>query len=147
MLMGTLNGRFGAGLLLRKGLLLIVLALFLALTPSRVFAPQFSIKIWTQKASYQVGESWTGVFWNPGAPCIMFRNANTKLTLDGPSTHMVDWISYGDVPKGSHLPSIGTPWVEANVGNWTATLSIEGVNGADRVRCLASGRMSFTVYV
>jgi hypothetical protein len=129
-------------LVLKGRFVLMVLAISLALTPSLV-AASYTINIRTDKQTYHVGEKWAGVFWSPNGACINLGRSTPStgtLVIDGPSTHTTANLFQADLRTGSYTPSIGSPWVAGDVGNWTVKFTV-----GDGGYCTASGATAFQV--
>ncbi len=130
---------------MQKGLLLLAIAICL-LTPSSVAGDcvKCTMKIWTDKPSYNVGAMWVSVNWNPNTPTCggAAKSPSGTLQIDGPSTHTSDAILSENLPSGSYTPhTVGRPWVAADVGSWTVTLTTTSQGN----RCDYSGTTVFQV--
>ena len=125
---------------MQKRLVLLAIVICL-LTPSLVAG--YKMKISTDKASYHVGEMWASVSWNSNTVTCggAAKSPSGALQIDGPSTHTSVTISSDKLPSGTFTPSIGRPWVAADVGNWTVTLSTTSLGN----QCDYSGTTTFQV--
>lgn len=133
----TLNRKSTRRLILRVGLALMVLVISLALTPSLVTAPD--LKVSTDKSAYHVGENWVRISWDSSVCAGGHRNPTGTLTIVGPSKRVTVSLSADEYATGFYKPSVGKPWVAADVGTWTVT--IDAYAGS----CKASTTTNFQV--
>jgi len=122
-----------------KALLLLVVAISLALTPSLVGAANYTLKVWTDKGNYQVGQTWASLSWSPDGACITARYVVGTVTITGPGTRTQATLTEDVLRSGSYTPTLGRPWAASDVGSWEATLSV--TNNV----CIASGTATFQV--
>jgi hypothetical protein len=126
---------------MEKGLVLLAIVVCL-LTPSLV-AGDFKMKIWTDKTSYHVGEMWATVSWNSTTVTCggAAKSPSGSLQINGPSTHTSEAIWAEKLSLGAYTPSVGRPWVAADVGSWTVALSTTSLGN----KCDYSGTTTFQV--
>lgn len=129
---------------MQKGLVLIAIIISVVITPSLVAGQtHYTIKVWTDKSSYLVGEIWTAVFWDPKGPCLEGQARPTgSLEIIGPSAHTNVALPLEKLWSGTYTPLIGNPWVAADIGAWNLTLTLTGAFAGG---CNASGKTSFQV--
>jgi hypothetical protein len=129
---------------LKKGIVFLSLVISLAFVPPLMaVGDTYTLKIWTEKTTYHVGEYWHGIFWDTNGPCLQRgRSRSGTLTIKGPSTSMLVNVPTDDLrTTGNYLPSFGKPWTAADVGNWTSQIEVK----ASSDQCLASGTAQFRV--
>jgi len=122
-----------------RALVLLAFAISLALTPCLVSAASYTLKVWTDKGTYQVGQTWASMSWAPDGACLTSKYTVGTITITGPGTRTQATLTEDVLRSGSYTPTLGRPWAASDVGSWEVTLSV--TNNV----CIASGTATFQV--